>query len=173
MEVFPNHSRATLRVYLEDFAGRHNGDVLDVDELINEILLKDSGPEPDEPPVGKKECRIFPFYPEENNDTHQSRAVHKYVASSFFYKMASVKGIHAARSVVDPHSAIQSIEYIENDVTSQRFRECKSRFKNLKEGKKEVLLFHGTDITNIDSIFNNNFDIGMSPSNRPKVWLGQ
>ena len=119
----------------------------------------------------QKECRIFPFYPEENNDTHQSRAVHKYVASSFFYKMASVQGIHSARPVKDPHTAIQSIEYIENDVTSQRFLECKTRFKNFQEGEKEVLLFHGTDITNIDSIFNNNFDIGMVPSNRPKVWL--
>ena len=116
-----------------------------------------------------KECRIFPFYPEENNDTHQSRAVHKYVASSFFYKMASVQGVQAARSVIDPQSAIQSIEYIENDITSQRFQECKTRFKNIQEGEKEVLLFHGTDITNIDSIFNDNFNIEMAPSSRPKV----
>ena len=85
--------------------------------------------------------------------------------------MASIKGVHAARSVIEPHNAIQSIEYIENDVTSHRFEECKSRFKGFTEGGKEVLLFHGTDITNIDSIFNNNFDIGMTPANRPKVWL--
>ena len=121
----------------------------------------------------KRECRIFPFYPEENCDTHQSRAVHKYVASSFFYKMASARGPQSSRSLLDPQNAIQSIEYIENDVINQRFQECKNRFKNLKDGEKEVLLFHGTDITNIDSIFNNNFDIGMAPSNRPKVWLGQ
>ena len=85
--------------------------------------------------------------------------------------MASIQGPHTARSVVEPHKAIQSIEYIENDFTTQRFEECKSRFKGFKEGEREVLLFHGTDSTNIESIFNNNFDLGMAPANRPKVWL--
>ena len=51
MEIFPNHSRDTLKGYLEDFAARQNVDSLDVDGLINEILLKDSGTEPEEQPV--------------------------------------------------------------------------------------------------------------------------
>ena len=51
IEIFPNHNRDTLKLYLEDFAARQNGDVLDVDELINEILMKDSGEETEEQPA--------------------------------------------------------------------------------------------------------------------------
>lgn len=51
IEIFPNHNRDTLKSYLEDFAARQNGDVIDVDELINEILMKDSGEETEEQPA--------------------------------------------------------------------------------------------------------------------------
>ena len=119
--------------------------------------------------IDRRECRIFPFYPEERNDTGEPKAIHKYVAESQFYKMSSVPNI-PFKAVSDPHKAIQSIEYIENDATSQRFEECRRRFKSLIPGEEqEVLLFHGTDRANIDSIFNNNFNIEMSPADRPKV----
>ena len=36
IEIFPNHNRDTLKSYLEDFAARQNGDVIDVDELIKD-----------------------------------------------------------------------------------------------------------------------------------------
>ena len=51
IEIFPNHNRDTLKLYLEDFAARQNGDVIDVDELINEILMKESGEETEELPA--------------------------------------------------------------------------------------------------------------------------
>ena len=51
MEIFPNHNRDTLKVYLEDFAAQNNGDILDIDQLINEILMQDSEEEPEEQPA--------------------------------------------------------------------------------------------------------------------------
>ena len=98
--------------------------------------------------------------------------MHKYRAASQFYKMSSVTniGIPGMKPIFQPHNAIQSIEYIENETSTTRFDECKRRFnKLLPDGDKEVLLFHGTDVSNIDGIFNNNFNIEMTPTNRPKV----
>ena len=51
MEIFPNHNRDTLKVYLEDFAAQHNGDISDIDRLINEILMQDSVEEPEKQPA--------------------------------------------------------------------------------------------------------------------------
>ena len=51
MEIFPNHNRNTLKVYLQDFAARQIGGILDVDGLIHEILMKDSEAELEEQPV--------------------------------------------------------------------------------------------------------------------------
>ena len=83
--------------------------------------------------------------------------------------MASIKDYNI-RTISDPAHAIQSIEVIENDVSSGKFNECKKRLRSLQlDADKEMLLFHGTDVTNIDSIFNNNFNIEMAPANRPKV----
>ena len=59
---------------------------------------------------------------------------------------------------------------IENDVSTARFEECRRRLKTLlPDGGKEVLLFHGTDLTNIEGIFNSNFDIDLAPATRTKV----
>ena len=119
--------------------------------------------------LSRKDCRIFPFYPDDCNDIHQANAIHKYVATSHFYKMINFHR-PSARHNLDPQNAIQSIEYIENDVSTARFEECKRRLRGLLPGgDKEVLLFHGTDLTNIEGIFNNNFIIDCAPANRAKV----
>ena len=79
------------------------------------------------------------------------------------------------KPINNPFQAIQSIEYIENKMNTGNYQHCKASFREKSEEfDKEILLFHGTDVQNIDSIFNTNFNIDSSPVDRRKamVFLG-
>ena len=88
---------------------------------------------------------------------------HFYVAASQFYKMLQKKS-----------ESIDSIEYIVNEKTLETFNSKKRFFEETKkglnrEGKvKELLLFHGTDNANIDSIVEKNFFIDAVPTHKTK-----
>ena len=64
---------------------------------------------------------------------------------------------------------IENIVYVENKRLLQKFTECKKEFVKSGVPSDETLLFHGTDSSNIDSIFTNNFKIDEKPKGRQKV----
>ena len=101
---------------------------------------------------------------------HQS---HFYIAASQFYKMLA-KLKYKSKTNEDICEALSSIEYVVQEKTleifnsKKRFFEEKGRGLN-KAGKvKELLLFHGTDASKIDSILENNFSIDAVPNDRKK-----
>ena len=70
--------------------------------------------------------------------------------------------------------AISSIEYVVHEKTLEIFNSRKVFFEEKKRGLnkvgkvKELLLFHGTDASKIDSILENNFSIDAVPNDRKK-----
>ena len=86
--------------------------------------------------------------------------------------MALEKAPITAMPINNPGQAIQSIEYIENQVNGERYRRCKEvLMKKSDLCAKEILLFHGTNVQNIDSILNANFNIESSPVDRCKAMV--
>ena len=71
--------------------------------------------------------------------------------------------------------SIASIEYLVNEETLETFNSKKKFFKentrglNSKGTVKELLLFHGTDTANVDSIVENNFLIDAAPTHKRKA----
>ena len=102
---------------------------------------------------------------------------HFYVAASQFYKMLLKKAPIASKSIDNQSDAIASIEYVLNQKTLKTFNAKKKFFHDNKrglnsEGKvKELLLFHGTDTGNIDSIMENNFAIDAVPNHKTKAMV--
>ena len=66
-------------------------------------------------------------------------------------------------------SEIDSVVYVKNRRLLQKFEGCKRRFLECGVPATETLLFHGTDCSNLDSIFSNNFMIDQNPKGRDKV----
>jgi hypothetical protein len=52
---------------------------------------------------------------------------------------------------ISKHSQPKKIEYILNDRLFKQFNETKTKFRTMRRGAQEVLLFHGTNHTNINS----------------------
>ena len=83
----------------------------------------------------------------------------------------------ASKSIDNQSDAIASIEYVLNQKTLKTFNAKKKFFHDNKrglnsEGKvKELLLFHGTDTGNIDSIMENNFAIDAVPNHKTKAMV--
>ena len=59
---------------------------------------------------------------------------------------------------VNKDKCITKIEYCENPKLIEKFNEKKKYFASRNISKSELLLFHGTNPKNIDSILKNNFD---------------
>eukprot|EP00092_Neocalanus_flemingeri_P058148 GFUD01069246.1.p1 GENE.GFUD01069246.1~~GFUD01069246.1.p1 ORF type:complete len:434 (+),score=85.63 GFUD01069246.1:341-1642(+) len=117
-------------------------------------------------------CRTFPFYPSKFHNFKEANVFHFYAASNQFYKMVLNKPPIRARSINNPSQAIQSIEYIENELSTERYQQCKALLREKSDQcAQEILLFHETDLNNIESIFNNNFNLDSSPLNRPKAMI--
>lgn len=81
---------------------------------------------------------------------------HFFVASSQYYKM-------------EKRDHNLTITYMENGKLQRNFEKLKEAKDNNGEHFEELLLFHGTDEENVNSIFNNNFDIEHHPLRRSKV----
>ena len=109
------------------------------------------------------------------DEQHQN---HFYVAASQFYKML-LKGKPpiGSKTIENQSNAIASIEYVVNPKTLKTFSDKKKLFLDNKrglnnEGKvKELLLFHGTDTGNVDSIMENNFVIDAVPNHKRKAMV--
>ena len=60
--------------------------------------------------------------------------------------------------LTDRCGAIQHIDYLENAALAKRFESMRASLSWRGRGGEEVLLFHGTQPVNLDSIMRNNFD---------------
>ena len=104
------------------------------------------------------------------DDEHQK---HFYIAASQFYKML-LSGRVKSKSNLIRTQTISSVEYVVHQKTLETFNSKKKDFEEKrrglnKDGKvKELLLFHGTDTSNVDSIVENNFSIDALPYQRKK-----
>jgi len=162
-ELFPTTDRTTLLNKSRNHAQKHNDkeSELDLTEVIEDILS--CSPR-------SNECKIFPFYPDKYHSFEETNVSHFYTASSQFYKMSLQNPPITAKQINNPFHAIRSIEYIENEGNTEKYRHCKKLFsKKSDKCGKEILLFHGTNVQNIDSIFTTNFNIDKSPVDRRKM----
>ena len=82
-----------------------------------------------------------------------------------------------AKPIENKSNALASVEYVVNPKTLKTFNAKKRFFLEKKRGLrvdgkvKEVLLFHGTDSANLDSIMENNFNIDAVPSHKEKKMI--
>merc|ERR1719320_712080 len=101
------------------------------------------------------------------------KVIHSYIAGYQFHKMIS-KSSNAPvplRTILNTSDAIESITYIENDESTAAYEKQKALFKEQgklnKDGKvDELLLFHGTAVSSIDSILSTNFVVDSLPQQR-------
>ena len=78
--------------------------------------------------------------------------------------------IASSVQVCNPDDSIDSIDYIKNFHLEEEYEKQKARFA--KEGKepKEMLLFHGTAVANVDSILKENFKLGNQDKEKRSVF---
>ena len=83
----------------------------------------------------------------------------------------------SSKPIKNKSNAPASVEYVVNPKTLKTFNAKKQFFLENKrwlrvDGKvKELLLFHGTDSGNLDSIMENNFNIDTVPSHKKKKMI--
>eukprot|EP00092_Neocalanus_flemingeri_P058137 GFUD01069235.1.p1 GENE.GFUD01069235.1~~GFUD01069235.1.p1 ORF type:complete len:419 (+),score=91.22 GFUD01069235.1:69-1325(+) len=161
-EVFPKEDPKSLLAKSMKHVSRFGG-AGDLTDLIDEILW---------PLPRSSDCKIFPFHPSKFHDFEEANVSHFYTASNQFYKMVLRQHPIPARPINNPSQAIQSIEYIENKLSTERYQHRKALLREKSDQcAQEILLFHETDLNNIESIFNNNFNLDSSPLNRPKAMI--
>ena len=83
----------------------------------------------------------------------------------------------SSKPIENKSNALASVEYVVNPKTLKTFNAKKQFFQENKRGLridgkvKELLLFHGTDSGNLDSIMENNFNIDTVPSHKKKKMI--
>ena len=117
--------------------------------------------------------RSYKFLPSRTHEFNMEKAVHSYIAGYQFHKMIT-KMFNAPvpmRNVLNPSDAIESIFYIENKQSSTAYEMQKEIFKQAgklgKNGKvEEMLLFHGTAVSSVESILTSNFLVDALPQQK-------
>ena len=102
---------------------------------------------------------------------------HYYVATSqYFRKLLQQQNLSVRKPIENKHDSVQSVEHIRNDKTLQNYNTKKLEFKeagkvNTEKKVREMLLFHGTDAANIDSILKASFNLDFNPKHKKKMQL--
>ena len=102
---------------------------------------------------------------------------HYYVATSqYFRKLLQQQNLPVRKPIENKHDSVQSVEHIRNDKTLQNYNTKKLEFKeagkvNTEKKVREMLLFHGTDAANIDSILKGGFNLDFNPTHKKKRQL--
>ena len=102
---------------------------------------------------------------------------HYYVATSQYYKMLlQSPQISFPKPIQNKPNSVQSVEHISNPKTLENYNAKKLAFKevgkvNGENKVREMLLFHGTDAANIDSILEEGFNINFNPKHKSKLAL--
>jgi len=120
------------------------------------------------PGVAYKKYRFFPSSKQHEFDDEE-HLVHKSIAGYQFHKMISKWSDPASsipvplRTVSNPSDAIAHIDYIKNSKLEKIYEDQKERFLQENKDVKEVLLFHGTSASCVESILKTNFQIDHLP----------
>jgi len=175
-EIFPHLDHIGLHLKVNHYLGERRIKVkgseknIDVALAVNEVSEEIFNAETDSnglPKIGQNRPQKYMLNGPEEGKYHNFEEEHHhhfYVAAYQFYKMLQRKSM-----------SIASIEYLVNEKTLETFDSKKKFFEENKrglntEGKvKELLLFHGTDTANVDSILENNFAIDAVPTHKRKA----
>ena len=120
------------------------------------------------PGVAYKKYRFFPSSQWHELDKEE-HLVHKSIAGYQFHKMISKWSDPASaipvplRTVSNTSDAIAHIDYIKNSKLEKIYEAQKERFLLENKDVKEVLLFHGTSASCVESILKTNFQIDHLP----------
>ena len=100
---------------------------------------------------------------------------HYYVATSQYYKML-LQSLQTPfpKTIENKANSVQSVEHICNPKTLENYNAKKQAFKeagkvNIEKKVQEILLFHGTDAANIDSILKEGFNVDFNPKHKSKM----
>ena len=102
---------------------------------------------------------------------------HYYVATSQYYKMLlQPPQTPFPKPIQNKANSVQSVEHISNPKTLENYNAKKLAFKeagkvNTEKKVKEMLLFHGTDASNIDNILKEGFNANFKPKHKRKLQL--
>ena len=102
---------------------------------------------------------------------------HYYVATSQYYKMLLQPVSNPfPKPIQNKPNSVQSVEHISNPKTLEKYNAKKQAFKeagkvNGEKKVREMLLFHGTNAANIDSILKEGFNINFDPTHKKKLQL--
>lgn len=120
------------------------------------------------PGAAYKKYRFFPTSKQHEFDDEE-HLVHKSIAGYQFHKMISKWSDPASsipvplRTVSNPSDAIAHIDYIKNPKLEKIYEAQKERFLQENKDVREVLLFHGTSASCVESILKTNFQIDHLP----------
>ena len=124
------------------------------------------------------EVEEFPLAAPEEGKFHDFECPginHYYVATSQYYKMLlQPHQTQFPKPIQNKANSVQSVEHISNPKTLEKYNARKQAFKeagkvNTEKKVHEMLLFHGTDAANIDSILKDGFNANFNPSHKSKT----
>ena len=120
----------------------------------------------------------FPLAAPEDGKFHDFESPginHYYVATSQYYKML-LQSLQTPfpKTIENKANSVQSVEHICNPKTLENYNAKKQAFKeagkvNIEKKVQEILLFHGTDAANIDSILKEGFNVDFNPKHKSKM----
>jgi len=120
--------------------------------------------------LNQPKYRVYKFFPSRQHDFATEKVHHSYIAGYQFHKMItkSTSAPIAMRTILNMSDAIESITYIENDALNSIYEQQRELFQQqgkVNENGKvdEMLLFHGTAVSSLDSILSSNFMVDAMP----------
>ena len=70
--------------------------------------------------------------------------------------------------MANPHNAVSSFDFIKNQSLEEAYTRQREIFRNEGRTIREVFLFHGTAVANVDSILRENFSLDLSSAEQGK-----
>ena len=179
LDIFPNMELNVLTTKTKNYLENNSSENVDISMAINEIsqlILEESQQSLDSE---TSELQHFPLHAPETGKLHdfeEQHGHHYYIAASQFYKMLHRKPNFPHRQILNQGDAIASIIYVVNPKSLKAYDNQRRIFRDqnkVNDGNKvkELLLFHGTDDSNIDSILENNFNIDYVSGHKKKVMM--
>ena len=188
---FPHHNLTAkrgkfekiIKENLEAHSAPKNADASEIaNAVIGEVLaigldnIKESSTHNSSP----TEVLEFPLAAPEQGKFHDFECPginHYYVATSQYYKMLlQSPQTTFPKPIQNKPNSVQSVEYISNPKTQETYNTKKQAFEeagkvNREKKVREMLLFHGTDAANIDSILIEGFNVDFNPKHKSKLQL--
>ena len=70
--------------------------------------------------------------------------------------------------VANPHNAVSSFDFVKNQPLEEEFTRQREIFRNEGKAIREVFLFHGTAVANVDSILRENLSLELTTEQQGK-----